>query len=87
MKHCLDLEKFEQAVAAHPDKRTRDFIVSTIRDEADIGTNTDRGGSKGWACKNSGTLNQEYGRLIREECPEGCEGGVQAGYFQKTTVR
>ncbi len=49
VKHPLDLEKFERAIAAHPDKKTKDFILATIKDGADIGMVSDRGGSKGWA--------------------------------------
>ncbi len=45
VKHPLDVEKFEWAIAAHPDEKTRDFILSTIRDGADIGTVADKGGS------------------------------------------
>ncbi len=55
VKNPLDLEKFERAIAAHPDKKTRVFILSMIRDGADIGT-VAGWGSKIWACKNSGML-------------------------------
>ncbi len=82
VKHPLDLAKFERAIGAHPDVKTRDFILSTIRDGADIGMVTDRGGSKGWACKNSGSLNQEYGRLIREEVQKDVTAGSKLGPFR-----
>ncbi len=86
VKHPLDLEMFEWVIAAHPDKKTRDFILLTIKDGADIGTVSDRGGSKGWACKSSGTLIQ-YGPQIREEILKDVKGQSRAACMCVCPVR
>ncbi len=42
----------------------------------------DRGGSKGWACKKSGTLNQN-GPQIREQVLKDVKAGSKLGPFRK----